>query len=132
MSHIRNNSILSVSETESIVNELDTDTQQSTENIIKSHIVHCIDTGWSFVHMQAHAEDVFRKAKDVLEVSPSIADPVGRVETLKVALANIVEAGWPHINILGASNNVKNTFKSAKIFLAEEKPKNHNRPQMTR
>lgn len=90
------------------------------ESQIISHILACIDTGWTFVHQKGAAEQTFLDVRDSLEDSRELPAADQRIELLKSGLTQLVESGWNHVHVMFASKNVQNTFAGAKEFLLEQ------------
>lgn len=86
------------------------------DNILKSHIMWCLDSGWCFVYQNGSAEQVFRDAREQLGSIMSIKDRQARVVALRDTLKQIVDAGFPHVGAIAmfASDSVKKIFTDAR------------------
>ena len=89
------------------------------ENILLSHIIKCIDSGWCFVHQKGDAEHAFSQAIERFNNSVNIKIISDRIAAREEILKALVNVGWSHVNTLLASNNVRSIFAKARQFSDE-------------
>lgn len=84
------------------------------DQILLSHILHCMDSGWCFVYEKPAAAQVFNDARFLISDSTTIHDIDDRIAARVAILKSLVDAAWSYVNIPFASRAVGFEFEEAK------------------